>query len=119
MNQNTFVDSLKSVVLDGLSSELAQSWQDPPGRFRSEERLRRFEWLTKMSASDRELLEAFGSDVARAAIFGVLAVLDGARKIEDASTGHLELRHVQEGGARLLASSDPEMLVLPLHELLA
>ena len=72
-----------------------------------------------MSEPDRELLEAFGTDVASAAIFGVLAVLDGARKIEDLSSGHLELRHVRDGGAQLLASSDPEMPVLPLHELLA
>lgn len=118
MDQNTFVDLLQSVVLDGLSSELARSWQHPSGRLRSEERSRRSEWLSKMSGPDRELLEAFGADVARSAVFGVLAVLDGNRKIEEPSAGHLELRHVVEGHSDLLASSAPEMPVLPLHELL-
>jgi hypothetical protein len=72
-----------------------------------------------MSDADRELLEAFGSEAARAALFGVLAVLDGARKIEAQSEGHLELRHVHAGETRLLASSAPDMPVLPLHELLS
>ena len=112
------MDLLQSVVLDGLSSELAQSWQHPPGRLRSEERSQRSEWLSAMSERDRELLEAFGSDVASAAVFGVLAVLDGNRKIEEPSAGYVELRHISEGGSELLASSAPEMPVLPLHELL-
>jgi hypothetical protein len=118
MDQTTFVDLLRAVVLDGLSSDLASNWRNPPGRLRSEERSARADWLKGMSDADRTLLEAFGSEAARSAIFGVLAVLDGARKIEDASSGHLELRHVREGEVRLLASSDPEMPVLPLHELL-
>ena len=71
-----------------------------------------------MSGSDRELLEAFGTHVARSAVFGVLAVLDGNRKIEEPSAGHLELRHISEVGSELLASSAPEMAVMPLHELL-
>ena len=71
-----------------------------------------------MSERDRELLEAFGTDVARAAVFGVLTVLDGNRKIEDSAAGYLELRHISEGGSELLASSAPEMPVPPLHELL-
>jgi len=118
MDQLTFVDLLQSVVLDGLASELAQSRQQPPGRFRSEERSRRSEWLSKMSGPDRELLEAFGAEAARAAIFGMLCVLDGSRTIEESSAGYLELRHISEGGAELLASSALGMPVLPLHELL-
>jgi hypothetical protein len=118
MDQRTFVDLLHSVVLEGLSSELAQSWQHPPGRLRTEERSQRSEWLAEMSEPDRALVEAFGRDAARSAVFGVLAVLDGSRKIEEPSEGHLELRHVNEHGEELLASSAPEMPVLPLHELL-
>ena len=119
MDQTAFVDLLRAVVLDGLSSDLAGYWRDPPGRLRSEERAARAEWLKRMSDADRTLIEAFGSEAARSARFGMLAVLDGARKIENASSGHLELRHVHDGEAHLLASSDPDMPVLPLHELLA
>jgi len=118
MDQATFVDLLRAVVLDGLSSDLARNWHHPPGRLRSEERSRRSKWLSRMSEADRALLDAFGSEAARSALFGVLAVLDGARKIEEPSSGHLELRHVHAGEARLLASSAPNASVLPLHELL-
>lgn len=71
-----------------------------------------------MNDADLEMLETFGSETARAALFGVLAVLDGTRTIEDASQGHLELRHIDADGAQLLASSAIDATVLPLHELL-
>ena len=118
MDQRQFVGLLQSVVLDGLSNEVASDWQHPPGRLRSQERSRRSDWLDKMSPEERALLEDFGADVARAAVFGVLAILDGNRKIEETEMGHLELRHVSDGGSELLASSAMEMPVLPLHELL-
>lgn len=118
MDQTTFVDLLRAVVLDGLSNDLARNWKEPPGRLRSDERSRRSRWVSQMSEGDRELLEAFGSEAARAALFGVLAVLDGARKIEHPSEGHLELRHIRAGEAELLASSAPDTPVLLLHELL-
>jgi hypothetical protein len=119
MDQTTFVDLLQAVVLDGLSSELVRYWQEPPGRLRSEERSRHSQWVSQMSDADREMLEAFGSQAARSALFGMLAVLDGVRKIEEPFAGHLELRHVHAGETQLLASSAPEMPVLPLHELLS
>jgi hypothetical protein len=118
MDQTTFVDLLRAVVLDGLSNDLAQNWKEPPGRLRSDDWSLRSQWVSQMSDADRDLLEAFGSEAARSALFGVLAVLDGARKIEDQSEGHLELRHVHAGETQLLASSAADMPVLPLHELL-
>src|SRR6185369_16620494 len=105
MDQKTFVDRLTSVVLDGLSRDLAENWHHPPGRLRSEDRTRRIAQLNAMSAPDRELFEEFGQAAARSAVFGMLAVLDGSRAIEDATEGHLELHHVRNGKAELLASS--------------
>ena len=118
MDQRAFVDLLQLVVLDGLSVELAETWQNPPGRLRSEERSLRSGWITNLSGPDRALLEAFGQDVARAAVFGVLCVLDGVRKIEDSEHGHLELQHVTNGSFKLLASSGEDMPVNFLHDLL-
>lgn len=118
MDQREFVRLLNAVVLEGLSSDVVSAWQHPPGRLRSEEKSRRSDWLETMNSEERALLEAFGADVARAAVFGVLAVLDGNRKVEEPEIGHLELRHVSHGRSELLASSAMEMPVLPLHELL-
>ena len=71
-----------------------------------------------MSAADRELLEAFGYEAARSAIFGMLNILDGSRAFDEPSEGHLELHHVRAGQSELLASSATNSSVLPLHELL-
>lgn len=118
MDQKTFVDRLSAVVLDGLSRDLANYWHNPPGRMRSEMRSRRSEWLSEMSVTDREFLEEFGSEAARSALFGLLAVLDGSRTIEEPGEGHLELRHISSGRSEILASSALEASTLPLHELL-
>lgn len=103
-------------MLDGLSNDLAANWKAPSGRLRSDDTSRRSQWLGHISDADREWLEAFGSESAGAALFGMLAVLDGVRKIEDQSEGHLELRHIHDGAAQLLASSAPDRPVPPLHE---
>lgn len=118
MDQEAFVASLEAVVVDGLANDIAAVWQSPPGRLRSEESSQRSDWLQKMNYEERRFLEAFGNEVARAAVFGVLAVLDGNRKIEEAEMGHLELRHISAARSEILASSAMEMPVLPLHELL-
>lgn len=118
MDQEAFVDALKAAVLDGLAGDVASTWQSPPGRLKSEVISRRADWPNRMSPSERELLESFGAEVARSAVFGVLAVLDGNRTTEAPDGGHLELHHIADGHAELLASSAAEMPVLPLHELL-
>ena len=118
MDQEAFVGALKATVIDGLASDIASTWQTPPGRLRSEVISRRVDWLNGMSQNERELLESFGAEVARSAVFGVLAVLDGNRTVEAPENGHLELHHIADGHANLLASSAAEMSVAPLHELL-
>jgi len=118
MDQKAFVDLLRSVVLDRLSIEIANDWQYPAGRLRSEERSRRTEWMNSLSRHDREFLEAFGQHVARSAVFGVLCVLDGVRKIEDSEDGHIELRHITNSQSQLLASSGDNMPAEFLHEML-
>ncbi|MDE2436049.1 MAG: hypothetical protein KGM49_07310 [Sphingomonadales bacterium] len=118
MDQKTFVERLCWVVLDNLSRDLVEYWQHPPGRLRSETRSRRAKWLGSMNAEDRELLEAFGTEAARSALFGILAVLDGSRAIEGAEEGHLELRYLGANRSGLLASSAIESDTMPLHELL-
>jgi hypothetical protein len=120
MEQSTLVDSLSVAVLDGLPTELIEYWANPPGRLRTDERRNRADWIKGLSASDREFLNEFAAEAAHTALFGVLAVLDGSRAIENPPTrGHLELRYVSaSGAASLMASSASDMPVLPLHELL-
>lgn len=119
MDQSTLIDSLRAVILDGLPTGLIEYWENPSGRLQTDERRNRADWVRGLTASDREFLEDFAAEAARSAMFGVLAVLDGSRAIEDPPrTGHLELCYVNANGASLLASSAPAMPVPPLHELL-
>lgn len=118
MDQPTFVALLDALVLDSLPTELLASWETPPGRLCTKQMLERSNWVSQLEPIERDLLEAFGHDAARSAVFGVLAVLDGARTSGEPSAGHLELRYVTTNRSDLLASSAPDMPVPPLHELL-
>jgi hypothetical protein len=119
MDQRTLIDSLCAAVLDGLPTGLVESWENPPGRLQSDERRNRADWVKGLTASDRKFLDEFAAEAARSAMFGILAVLDGSRAIENPpARGHLELRYVSASGDSLMASSAPAMPVPPLHELL-
>ena len=117
MDQMTFIDKLCAAASADVSLELIENWRNPPGRLRSEERSGRSAWVSGMKHEEAQLLAAFGSEAARSVMFGILAVLDGARKIEQ-GTGHLELRYINGEEAVLLSSSAPDMPVPLLHELL-
>jgi hypothetical protein len=119
MNQSEFIDALRRTVLDGIGAEVAAQWSNPRGRLRSEDRTARALWINGLSAEDRAQAEALAADAAQTAFFGMLCVLDGARVIEEPEDrGHVELFHVRDGTRTLLASSNLESPVLPLHELL-
>jgi hypothetical protein len=118
LNQSEFVDLLHKVLLEGQGAKLVADWSNPPGRSLGAERLGRKAWIKRLSAEDRAQLAAFAADAMHASLFGMLCVLDGNRAIEDGDRGHVELFHVENGTRTLLASSDMNTEVLPLHELL-
>ncbi|NML10095.1 hypothetical protein HHL08_07995 [Sphingobium sp. AR-3-1] len=119
MEAATFVELLRQVVTDNAATEAIAQAESPSGRSQSDDQKMRSAWIRALSAEERGHLECVASQAARATAFGLLCILDGARKIEDGiDHGHLELRYVEGQSNTLLASSADHMPVPPLHELL-
>jgi len=119
MEAATLVELLRHVVTDDAARDAIAQAEKPSGRNQSDDQKKRAAWISALSAGERAHLEYVASHAVHATAFGLLCVLDGARKIEDGiDHGHLELRYVKGQSSTLLASSADHMPVPPLHELL-
>jgi hypothetical protein len=83
MTSEEFVNSLREVVLKTAVDSTLSAVQSPPGRRPRPELVEANAWYEKLSEQDRARLRHIASMVAHQAVFGVLAVLDGARVLED------------------------------------
>jgi hypothetical protein len=118
MDQTAFVGLVRELVVEAAASDTISQIAKPSGRNLSEKRMRRAAWFNGLSTEDRANVEYAVVDAARAAVFGLFCLLDGARVIEnEPNRGHLELRYVNAASNVLLASSAADMPTLPLHEL--
>lgn len=110
-----FVDALRKVVLERAVENTLAIIEKPPGRRPRTELLQANAWFATLSEEDRATLRAVASMVARDAVFGVLAVLDGARVVEDTSEkGDFRLTFSKGGRQWLLNPPDGPAL----HDLL-
>jgi hypothetical protein len=116
MDHQQFVDALKTYAADAAAEDTLKQWKSPSGRFPSPARLDQAAWFNGLSEHDRHMVQALVGETAQAALFGVLCVLDGARRIDPSDDAHLELVRLSDGKSTLLASSD--LAAAPLHELL-
>jgi hypothetical protein len=117
MNQDQFVEALRVYAADAAVHGVLSQWTSPSGRFPSKERLDRSAWFNSLPEDHRTMVQDLVADTARATLFGVLCILDGARRVV-VGEEHFELRVVDDGGNSLLSSSAPEQPVSALHELL-
>jgi len=115
MNQDEFTKRLRSVALDPAVDGVIGIVRAPPGRRPAQDLVELSRWFTTLSADDighvREMMEL----VAHQAVFGVLAILDGSRQVEETQgpKGHFELRHVTaDGESTVLAGPGTG----PIHE---
>lgn len=116
MNAEEFVAAVKLVVLDGAVRDVQSNLASPPGRRPAAGLMRASEWFLGLADEDRSMVMEVAGDAAHAAVFGLLAVLDGVRAIEG---------HGPKGSLRLVyVSPDGEETVLndeageELHDLL-
>lgn len=76
---------------------------EPPGRRPAQELIELNKWYLTLSAPDRQALRRALAEASHAAVFGLLAVLDGVRTIDEAQPpGTLELWHNNQGSRTLL-----------------
>ncbi len=112
MNAESFVLAIKKVVHDSAVDDVVEAIKEPPRRRPPESELRLSAWYNGLSGNDQRNVQAMVLHGVHAALFGVFAVLDGARVIED-SEQKSDFLIVQRRGGVEHVISDPTM---PLHD---
>jgi|APLak6261663543_1056040.scaffolds.fasta_scaffold01698_3 hypothetical protein len=82
MEAKKFVEALKTECRDAAVQGCVESYISPPGRKPAQSLVELSQWFIALSAHDREMVIRAMADAADYTLFGVLAVLDGARSIE-------------------------------------
>lgn len=83
MTPEEFVNALREVVLARAVDSTLAAIENPPGRRPARELVEANAWFNGLSEQDRAHLRGVATMVAQQAVFGMLAVLDGARVVED------------------------------------
>jgi hypothetical protein len=98
MTPEEFVSAIKLVVFDAAASEEALR---PSGRRPHEVLAQMWDWYSGLPDRDQALVRHSMRIAAYGAVFGFLAVLDGASVIDDPPHGTLQLTYVNPDGTRL------------------
>ena len=111
MTPQEFVESVTQVVFKSTVAGCLSLMQKPPGRRPSPQLQALSQWFNELSDSDRSRVQDAISLAARQSVFGLLAVLDGVRQVEESETkGTLELRYLKGGESQLLNDPGAEQL---------
>src|SRR5262249_20366148 len=110
-----FVDAIRPVFYDAAVTDAVSLFLRPPRGKTSEDLIDLSVWFNDLAIQDRQNVEKVIEMAVRAAVFGFLCVLDGARAIENGPMkGRLDLRY--RGGSEDISLNDDEGD--PLHDLL-
>ena len=116
MTQREFVQGIKVAVYDTAVGGCLATIENPPGRHPEPQLLALSQWFKRLSAGDKSMVREAIELASRQSLFGLLAVLDGVRQIEEsAAKGALELRFAKDGRTELLNDPSAE----PLHDIFA
>ena len=116
MNAREFVSAIRTVVMTAAVTDTISIAEKPPGRRPTADLTELSAWYNALADSDRAMVKRMLTIAARNAVFGLFAVLDGARKVDPLARpdDYFELRHVHEASDDVLSGPKGE----PLHELL-
>jgi hypothetical protein len=115
MTSEEFVGAIRRVVLDRVVDSALAAIERPPGRRPRQNLLAANEWYEQLSDEERTHLREVAAMVAHQTVFGLFAVLDGARFIED-SAEKGEFRLLFKKGNQQWELNPPDGV--PLHEIL-
>lgn len=115
MTPEEFVKRLKQAVLDVAVDSTLAVLRAPPGRRPDPERLAASTWYHDLSEEDRAMLHSLVREACHNTAFGLLAVLDGARTLEEfGEKGSFRLTFVKGESESELNPPGGE----PLHDIL-
>jgi len=86
MDAEQFVDRVRKSVMEGAVDDTLAILLDPPGRRPAPQLVAISEWYRGLAANDREMVGRALALASHGAVFGVFAILDGARRIDDEPT---------------------------------
>ena len=110
MNTKAFIEAIVEVVRDATISDVLENLKEPPGRRPHKDDIELSQWYTKLTKEDVENIIKVISKSVDGSVFGVLAVIDGVRAIEDNGEGTLELTYKDNSGSILLNNPNGEYL---------
>ena len=114
MTPEEFIVKIRQVVFESAINGTLSVIQKPPGRRPPENLVLLSQWFMQLSDAEKRIFTSAIALVAHQATFGMLAVLDGARQIDDGpEKGTIELRYLKNGQSVLLNGSNSA----PLHDL--
>jgi hypothetical protein len=112
LNSTDFVEAIRRHVLDAAIEDTIANLKQPPGRRVPIPVRARSDWYKNLSQVDAQQVDSVIATAVHGAVFGLFAVLDGARTIDDEG-GRFELAHVTHERTLLNDSRD-----IGLHDLL-
>jgi hypothetical protein len=83
MTAEEFVAAIKTTVHDSALAAVIESVEAPSGRTPAPSLLQLSSWYSALSEADKLHVQAMVLQGVHAALFGVFAVIDGARVLED------------------------------------
>jgi len=101
MTADEFIAAIAEDIHEGGVRDVLAQLQAPTGRRPPPESVALARWYAALSAEDRARVAQVVRLGAHGAVFGLLAVLDGVRRLDPAD-GRFELTHVAPDGARTL-----------------
>ena len=111
MDSQDFVTAVERYVGDAAIEDTIANLKAPPGRQVLPEVRARSDWYNGLSEEDRIHVDSVIASAVHAALFGLLAVFDGARTIDEGK-GRFELTYVTDQRFLLNPQS------IDLHDLL-
>ena len=82
MDAEKFAELIEKYVQKSAVNDLVQTFHNPTGKKPRDVLIRISEWTKNLSADDQKLLEEVISESVRTALFGLFAVIDGARTVD-------------------------------------
>lgn len=112
MNAEKFASIVRQIVIDAAVDDTVRSLQQPPGRRPAADLAALSKWYLELGPTDQEMVGRALAVSSHAAVFGLFAILDGARRFDDSQPpGKLQLWY-ERAEERSLLSGD-------LHDLLS
>jgi len=112
VNSEDFVEALRRHVGDAAIEDTIANLKQPPGRRVLPVERARSDWYNALSPEDTKHVNSVIATAVHEALFGLLAVLDGARTIDDGG-GRFELAYLAD---QRVVLNDPQ--AIGLHDLL-